>query len=67
MRSGLIEVRSVGVGVGYRRHTLSAEPSSNASVAAKGNDDATMSESTSNGTTGFVLHASGNLHKGTWT
>jgi hypothetical protein len=41
MRSGLIEVRSVGVGIGYRRHTLSVEQSINASVAAEGKRYAT--------------------------
>ena len=48
MRSGLIEVCSVAVGMGYRRHTLSVEQSTNASVAAEGKRYATMSEETIN-------------------
>ena len=48
MRSGLIEVCSVGVGMGYRRHTLSVEQLTNASVAAEGKRYATMSEEISN-------------------
>jgi hypothetical protein len=48
MRSGLIEACSVGVGMGYRRHTLSVEQSTNATIAAEGKRYATMSEDTSN-------------------
>ena len=44
----MIEVCSVGVGMGYRRHTLSVEQSTNASVAAEEKRYATMSEETSN-------------------
>jgi hypothetical protein len=49
-----------------RARTL-VEQSVHALATSKGKEYVTMSERTSNGTAGFVLHASGNLHKGTWT
>jgi hypothetical protein len=49
-----------------RARTL-VEQSVHALATGKGKEYVTMSERTSNGTAGFVLHASGNLHKGTWT
>ena len=43
------------------------EQSVHALATGKGKEYAIMNERTSNGTVGFVLHASDNPHKGTWT
>jgi hypothetical protein len=43
-----MEVSSLGVEIGYRRHTLSVEHSTNASVVAEGKEYATMREKNRN-------------------